>query len=95
MEIFQPAVWLVAGLIAGWLFGAHMNGRGYGLIGDLVIAVVGVLVALWMFNAVVPEPQRDQIVAWIVAAVAGALIFVGMARALTRRTQRATQPPAA
>jgi uncharacterized membrane protein YeaQ/YmgE (transglycosylase-associated protein family) len=95
MENLQPAVWLVTGLIAGWLFGAHMKGRGYGLIGDLVIGVVGVLVAMWTFNAVIPEPQRGEIVAWIVAGVAGALIFIGMARALTRRTQVATEHPAA
>jgi uncharacterized membrane protein YeaQ/YmgE (transglycosylase-associated protein family) len=36
MESFL--VFLIIGLIAGWLAGQIMSGGGYGLVGDLVVA---------------------------------------------------------
>ncbi len=36
--------WIVLGLIAGWLAGQVMKGRGYGLIGDLVLGIVGAII---------------------------------------------------
>jgi uncharacterized membrane protein YeaQ/YmgE (transglycosylase-associated protein family) len=40
--------WIVVGLIAGWLAGRVMKGRGYGLIGDIIIGVVGGLLGGWI-----------------------------------------------
>jgi uncharacterized membrane protein YeaQ/YmgE (transglycosylase-associated protein family) len=33
--------WIVVGIIAGWLTGLVVKGRGYGLIGDLVVGLLG------------------------------------------------------
>ena len=38
-------IWLICGIVAGWLTGLIMKGGGYGLIGDLVIGLLGGLVA--------------------------------------------------
>ena len=32
-------VWIITGIIAGWLAGLVVRGRGYGLLGDLVIGL--------------------------------------------------------
>lgn len=32
-------MWVVVGLIVGWLVGSTMKGSGYGLVGDIAIAV--------------------------------------------------------
>lgn len=37
-------LFLVIGLIAGWLAGLIMKGRGFGLIGNLAIGVIGAFV---------------------------------------------------
>jgi len=34
-------LWLLGGVVAGWLAGLVMRGRGFGVIGDLVIGLVG------------------------------------------------------
>ena len=34
-------LWIIAGIVAGWLTGLIMKGRGYRLIGDLVIGLLG------------------------------------------------------
>jgi uncharacterized membrane protein YeaQ/YmgE (transglycosylase-associated protein family) len=39
---------LVIGAIAGWLAGLIVRGAGFGLIGNIVIGIVGALVASWL-----------------------------------------------
>lgn len=43
---------LLIGLIAGWLAGKVFRGRGFGLIGDLVVGVLGALVGGYLFRFV-------------------------------------------
>ena len=40
---------LFVGIVAGWLAGQIVRGGGFGLIGDLVVGVVGALVASLLF----------------------------------------------
>lgn len=41
---------LVVGLIAGWSAGKIMKGKGFGLVGDLVVGVLGAIVGSWIFD---------------------------------------------
>ena len=85
----EPVVWLVIGLIAGWLAGLVMKGSGYGLIGDILVGILGGAVGAWLFVFIVPADQRSGLVGTIVVAVIGAAVFVGLARLLTRRVVHA------
>ena len=40
--------WLVVGAIAGWLAGLIVKGGGFGLIGNIVIGIIGALLASWL-----------------------------------------------
>jgi uncharacterized membrane protein YeaQ/YmgE (transglycosylase-associated protein family) len=40
---------LLVGLIAGFLAGKIMKGKGFGLVGDLVVGVLGAIVGSWIF----------------------------------------------
>jgi uncharacterized membrane protein YeaQ/YmgE (transglycosylase-associated protein family) len=85
----EPVVWLVVGLIAGWLGGLVMKDSGYGLVGDLVVAILGAVAGALLFTFIVPADARDGFVGTIVVALISAAVFVGAARLLTRRTVRA------
>jgi uncharacterized membrane protein YeaQ/YmgE (transglycosylase-associated protein family) len=85
----EPSTWLVIGLIAGWLAGLVMKGSGYGLVGDILVGILGGIVGAWLFVFVVPAGARSGLVGIIVVAVVSAAVFVGLARALTRRTVHA------
>lgn len=37
-------VWIVAGLIAGFIAGQFMRGGGYGIVGDVSLGIIGALV---------------------------------------------------
>jgi uncharacterized membrane protein YeaQ/YmgE (transglycosylase-associated protein family) len=39
---------LLVGAIAGWLAGVVVRGRGFGLIGDIVVGIVGAFLASWL-----------------------------------------------
>ena len=38
-------VWIIIGAIAGWLAGLLVKGRGFGLIGNIVIGILGAGIA--------------------------------------------------
>jgi uncharacterized membrane protein YeaQ/YmgE (transglycosylase-associated protein family) len=40
---------LFVGLVAGWLAGQIVRGAGFGLIGDIVIGIIGALIASLLF----------------------------------------------
>ena len=39
--------WIVVGLIAGWLAGQVMKGGGYGVLVDIILGILGGVLACW------------------------------------------------
>ncbi len=37
-------IWIISGIIAGWLAGLVVRGRGFGLLGNLVVGLLGGLI---------------------------------------------------
>ena len=40
--------WIIVGAIAGWLAGKVIKGRGFGLLGNIVVGIVGALLGGWL-----------------------------------------------
>jgi uncharacterized membrane protein YeaQ/YmgE (transglycosylase-associated protein family) len=66
---------LIAGLIAGWLTGKLMRGRGFGVIADILLGLVGAVIGQWIFHQL-GVPAHGGI-GFIAMAVVGAVILVG------------------
>lgn len=43
-------VFLFIGLIAGWLAGTLVKGRGFGILGDILIGIIGAELGGWIFG---------------------------------------------
>lgn len=71
-------VFLLVGLIAGWLASLVVTGRGFGVIGDVVIGIIGALVGGFIFSAVGLGPYG--IPGSIVTAAVGAVVFLFLVR---------------
>ena len=72
---------IIIGLIAGWLAGKLIRGRGFGLIGDLVLGLIGGVVGGWIFTELnVPGPSGTS--GAIGVATIGAVVLVGLAHTL-------------
>ncbi|MEA2679477.1 MAG: hypothetical protein QOK03_1199 [Candidatus Binataceae bacterium] len=67
---------LLAGLIAGWLTGKLMQGRGYGILADILLGLIGAVIGSWIFSLLgVAAPGG---IGFIAMAVVGAVILVGV-----------------
>ena len=45
MDPVDILIWLVIGAVAGWLAGQFISGGGFGLIGNIVVGIVGSVIA--------------------------------------------------
>ena len=75
--------WIVIGLLAGWLAGVIMPGKGFGLIGDLIIGLVGAFLGGLIMDILAPNATFGFWGSLIVALV-GACILVAILHAVTR-----------
>ena len=50
MTLETLLLWIVVGLVAGWLASAVVGG-GYGVLGDIVVGVVGSFIGGYIFQA--------------------------------------------
>ena len=50
MNITSLIIFLAVGAIAGWLAGLIIQGRGLGLIGDIIVGVIGAVLGGYIFG---------------------------------------------
>jgi uncharacterized membrane protein YeaQ/YmgE (transglycosylase-associated protein family) len=72
----------LSGILAGWLTGLIMRGRGFGIIGDLVIGLIGGLLGGWLFGLL--GLRASSWLGEILLAVAGGILLVAGVRVLRR-----------
>lgn len=75
MEIDSLFVFVIVGIIAGFLAGKIMKGRGFGLIGNMVIGILGAFIAGFIFPAV-GISLGGGIISAIIGATIGAVILL-------------------
>jgi uncharacterized membrane protein YeaQ/YmgE (transglycosylase-associated protein family) len=77
--------WLVVGLIVGWLAGLFMRGRGYGIVWDIIIGLIGAFVGGLICSFFVHGVAGF----WgtILVSFIGACILIAFIRAVAPRTR--------
>lgn len=83
MSLETLLLWIVVGLVAGWLASAVV-GRGYGLGGDMVIGVLGAFVGGWMCRAFHIASPFSGVVGTIFIAFIGAVVLLLLLRVVRR-----------
>lgn len=82
MGILNLILFLVIGVVAGWLAGRILKGGGFGLVGDLVVGVIGALLGGWLFGLL--HISLGGIVGSLVTAVVGAVVLLYVVRLLKK-----------
>jgi uncharacterized membrane protein YeaQ/YmgE (transglycosylase-associated protein family) len=77
-------MWILVGLVAGWLAGRVMRGRGYGLIGDIVLGIIGAFVGSLGAGQLGIQGEVGLLGSLLVAFV-GAMIVIAIARLFSGR----------
>ncbi|WP_457300206.1 GlsB/YeaQ/YmgE family stress response membrane protein [Phyllobacterium sp. P5_D12] len=76
-------IFLLVGLIAGWLASQLVRGGGFGLVGDLIVGVIGAFIAGYLFPRL-GISLGSGIIGAIIAATIGAVILLFILRAVKR-----------
>jgi uncharacterized membrane protein YeaQ/YmgE (transglycosylase-associated protein family) len=87
MSLETLLIWIVIGLIAGWLASAVVGG-GYGLIGDIVVGVVGAFVGGFVFRALHIGVPFGGIAGTIFVAFIGAVVLLLLLRLIRSASTR-------
>jgi uncharacterized membrane protein YeaQ/YmgE (transglycosylase-associated protein family) len=74
---------LIVGGIAGWLAGLLVQGTGFGLVGDIVVGILGALIASWLFPMLgLSLAIGGGIIGLIILAFIGAVILLLVVRVI-------------
>lgn len=73
---------IVIGILAGWIAGKIMHGRGFGLLGDLIVGVIGSLLGSFIFGLL--GLGAYGLIGRLVVAIIGAVILLWLIRLIKR-----------
>jgi uncharacterized membrane protein YeaQ/YmgE (transglycosylase-associated protein family) len=72
-------VWVVlVGILAGWLAGQITKGRGFGLLGDLIVGILGSLLGSFLFGLI--GIFAYGLLGRLVMSVIGAIVLLWLIR---------------
>ena len=78
-------VWIVLGLIAGFIASKLVNKSGEGMLLDILLGIVGAVLGGWLFNAFGMQGVSGLNVYSVAVAVIGATVFLVAYHSLTNR----------
>ncbi len=82
MDLVAILIFLVIGAVAGWLAGVVYSGAGFGLIGNIIVGILGAIIA----GALLPGfLQFPGIFGQIISAAIGAIILLVLVSFVSRR----------
>jgi uncharacterized membrane protein YeaQ/YmgE (transglycosylase-associated protein family) len=77
MEPQTLLIWLGIGAIAGFLAGLVLQGGGFGIAGNILIGILGAVVAGYFFPRLgVTLPIRDPLISAIAVSTVGAIVLL-------------------
>ena len=82
--------WIIVGAIVGWLAGMVMKGRGFGLLGDIIVGVVGGLIGGWLAGVLfkLQDAVNGINPTSILVAFLGAIVLIAVLRLFQGRGRR-------
>jgi uncharacterized membrane protein YeaQ/YmgE (transglycosylase-associated protein family) len=75
-------LFLLIGMAAGWLAGQVLKGRGFGLVENLIIGVIGALIGGFVFGAL--GVNGGGLLGQLIAATVGAIILLYLLKLIRR-----------
>lgn len=83
MGVSNLVLFVIVGIVAGWLAGRLMKGGGFGLLGNLVIGAIGAFLGGWLFRFLGVSIGHG-LLGSLVTAVVGAVVLIYGLRLLKR-----------
>ncbi|MFK7955661.1 MAG: GlsB/YeaQ/YmgE family stress response membrane protein [Lysobacterales bacterium] len=67
-------IFLAIGAIAGWLAGSFMKGKGFGLLGNMIVGIIGAMVGGFAFGLL--GLSANGIIGNIIMSTVGAMLLL-------------------
>ena len=77
--------WLLVGAIAGWGAGLVMSGRGFGILGNIVVGILGSLIGGFLASMLLGRDPTGFNLESILVAFVGAVVLLLILRAIPGR----------
>jgi uncharacterized membrane protein YeaQ/YmgE (transglycosylase-associated protein family) len=74
MDVQSLIIFLIIGAVAGWLAGLIMKGRGFGLLGNIIVGIIGAVVGGFLFGLL--GLAAGGLIGSIVTATVGAVVLL-------------------
>jgi uncharacterized membrane protein YeaQ/YmgE (transglycosylase-associated protein family) len=81
MDPVSIIIMLVIGAVAGWLAGLIYSGGGFGLVGNIIIGILGAIIAGFFLPGIL---QFSGVAGQIVSATIGAVILLFLINFINR-----------
>jgi len=75
-------IFILIGLVAGWLAGKIMKGKGFGVIGDIIVGIIGAFIGGFIFSLL--GLSATGIIGAIIVATIGAIILIYILRLIKK-----------
>lgn len=82
MDIISLIIFIAVGALAGWLAGNIMRGRGFGLIGNIIVGIVGAVLGGFVFSLL--GIITGGFIGAIIMATIGAILLLYIISILTQ-----------
>jgi uncharacterized membrane protein YeaQ/YmgE (transglycosylase-associated protein family) len=76
-------IWLLVGVVAGWLAGTVVRGGGFGLVGDIVVGIIGAFIGGWLLPRLGVSISHG-LLGVIASATIGAIVLLLVLRLVRR-----------
>jgi uncharacterized membrane protein YeaQ/YmgE (transglycosylase-associated protein family) len=83
MTLETLVIWLLVGLVSGWLASLVVGG-GMGIVGDIVVGIVGAFIGGWLFQTLHWRVPIGGLGGTILVAFVGAVILLLLLRLFRR-----------
>jgi uncharacterized membrane protein YeaQ/YmgE (transglycosylase-associated protein family) len=81
IEVHRSVIgWVIIGMLAGWLSGEIVRGKGFGCLGNVLLGLIGAVVGGWVFEQL--HIEAFGFLGGLAAATVGAVLIVALARAI-------------
>ncbi len=75
-------LFILIGLVAGWLASRIMGSGGYGVLGDIILGIVGAVIGGWLFGLL--GLGASGLIGSLIVATIGAIVLIGLIRLIRR-----------
>jgi uncharacterized membrane protein YeaQ/YmgE (transglycosylase-associated protein family) len=82
MDIISLAIFLGIGALAGFFAGKIMKGKGFGLISNIIIGIIGAVIGGYVFGLL--GISVGGMIGSLITAVAGAVILLYLVRLIKK-----------